>query len=159
MKPYLLIRTNEGRYHQGQVSEDTDDRSNICLQPTFYQQLGVTLQNEVGPYMSHKLSLAIFILNGHQANNKNIILSQGAQGVQNLCFYRAYLILLGFLRSQRSLREISFFVFQVSLTSLTGIRGRNAVFMSPKPLISRKSSTINSYSSIGIIMWDSCGIT
>ena len=54
MKPYLLIRTNEGRYHQGQVSEDTDDRSNICLQPTFYQQLGVTLQNEVGPYMSHK---------------------------------------------------------------------------------------------------------
>ena len=110
------------------------------------------------PLLSHKLSLAIFILNGHQANNKNIILSQGAQGVQNLCFYRAYLILLGFLRSQRSLREISFFVFQVSLTSLTGIRGRNAVFMSPKPLISRKSSTINSYSSIDIILWDSSGI-
>ena len=128
MKPYLLIRTNEGRYHQGQVSEDTDDRSNICLQPTFYQQLGVTLQNEVGPYMSHKLSLAFFILNGHQANNKNIILSQGMRGVQNLCFYRAYLILLGFLRS---LREISFLLFQVSLTSLTGIRGRNAIFMSP----------------------------
>ena len=77
--------------------------------------------------LPHKLSLAIFVLNGHQANNKNIILSQGAQGVQNLCFYRAYLIPLGFLRSQRYLREISFFVFQVSLASLTGIRGRNAV--------------------------------
>jgi len=37
--------------------------------------------------LPHKLSLAIFVLNGHQANNKNIILSQG---VQNLCFYRAY---------------------------------------------------------------------
>jgi len=70
----------------------------------------------------------IFLLNGHQANNKNIILSQGMRGVQNLCFYRAYLILLGFLRS---LREISFLLFQVSLTSLTGILGGNAVFMSP----------------------------
>ena len=105
--------------------------------------------------LPHKLSLAIFVLNGHQANNKNIILSQG---VQNLCFYRACLILLGSLRSQRSLREIPFLLFQVSLTSLTGIRGRNAVFMSPKPLISRKSSTINSYSSIDIILWDSCDL-
>ena len=56
-------------------------------------------------------------------------------------------ILLSFLRS---LREISFMLFQVSLTSLTGILGRNAVFMSPQPLSSRKSGTINSYLSIDI---------
>jgi hypothetical protein len=54
----LLLRTKEGRNHQGQEHRASNiGRIYVCNLISLYKE--ITLQNGMGPYMSHKLSIVM----------------------------------------------------------------------------------------------------